>query len=126
MTCRMSAVVCVTPSRACLARLHCVAAWHQPPPPKPRPSEGQNRDTADPESRREDRRAHAGTDATVTRTECPVLRYLHRSDVIRNNFCVTALGRTNAGPIHHKCGKDGSNRSTIGSGQVPVICARRT
>jgi hypothetical protein len=64
-------------------------------------------------------------DAKVARPDSPVVRYVHRGDVIRNNFCVIALGRTNGGPLYRKCGKDGYNWYIVVGGQVPVTCAHR-
>jgi hypothetical protein len=61
----------------------------------------------------------------VARPDSPVVRYVHRGDMIRNNYCLIALGRTNSGPLYHKCGKDGWNWYIVVGGQVPVTCAQR-
>ncbi|AOR31023.1 hypothetical protein BFF78_08190 [Streptomyces fodineus] len=45
--------------------------------------------------------------ASVARTDSQVVRYVHRGDVLRNNFCLIALGRTNSGPLYRECGEDG-------------------
>lgn len=64
-------------------------------------------------------------DAPVARPDSPVVRYVHRGDVIRNNFCLITLGRTNSGPLYHMCGKDGYDWYIVVGGQVPVTCAQR-
>jgi hypothetical protein len=64
-------------------------------------------------------------DAPVARPDSPVVRYVHRGEVIRNNFCLIALGRTNSGPLYRKCGKDGYDWYIVVGGQVPVTCAQR-
>ncbi|MGW3956980.1 hypothetical protein ACWEKM_40200 [Streptomyces sp. NPDC004752] len=61
----------------------------------------------------------------VAQPDSPIVRYVHRGDVIRNNFCLIALGRTNSGPLYHKCDKDGWNWYIVVGGQVPVTCAKR-
>ncbi|GAA2658782.1 hypothetical protein [Streptomyces vastus] len=63
--------------------------------------------------------------AKVARPDSPVVRYVHRGDVITNRFCVVALGRTNGGPLYRKCGRDGYNWYIVAGGQVPVTCAQR-
>ncbi|MDQ1024694.1 hypothetical protein QF035_002276 [Streptomyces umbrinus] len=64
-------------------------------------------------------------DAKVARPDSPVVRYVHRGDVIRNNFCLIARGRTMSGPLYRKCDKDGYNWYIVVGGQVPVTCAKR-
>ncbi|MGW7820924.1 hypothetical protein ACWGLF_22960 [Streptomyces puniciscabiei] len=64
-------------------------------------------------------------DAPVDRPDSPGVRYVHRGDVSRNNFCLIALGRTNRGPLYRKCGKDGYDWYLVVGGQVPVTCAQR-
>ncbi|GAA2657550.1 hypothetical protein [Streptomyces vastus] len=63
--------------------------------------------------------------AKVARPDSPVVRYVHRGDVITNRFCIIALGRTNDGPLYRKCGRDGYNWYIVAGGQVPVTCAQR-
>lgn len=63
--------------------------------------------------------------APVARPDSPVVRYVHRGDVIRNNFYLIALGRSNDGPLYRKCGKDGHDWYIVIGGQVPVTCAQR-
>ncbi|MFD8723990.1 hypothetical protein ACFV2H_40055 [Streptomyces sp. NPDC059629] len=63
--------------------------------------------------------------APVAGPNSPVVRYVHRGDVIRNNFCLIAIGRTNSGPAYHKCDKDGYNWYIVVGGQIPVTCAKR-
>ncbi|MFD8723878.1 hypothetical protein ACFV2H_39490 [Streptomyces sp. NPDC059629] len=63
--------------------------------------------------------------ATVAGPDSPVVRYVHRGDVIRNNFRLIALGRSNSGPVYRECGKDGYDWYIVVGGQVPVTCAER-
>jgi hypothetical protein len=61
----------------------------------------------------------------VARPNSPVVRYVHRGNVIRNSYCLIALGRSDGGPVYNKCGKDGYNWYVVIGGQVPVTCAAR-
>ncbi|MER5541008.1 hypothetical protein ABT072_00665 [Streptomyces sp. NPDC002589] len=63
--------------------------------------------------------------ASVARPDSPVVRYVHRGEVIRNNFCLIALGRTNSGPLYRMCGEGGYDWYIVIGGQVPVTCAQR-
>ncbi|MEV7981867.1 hypothetical protein [Streptomyces sp. NPDC086519] len=65
-------------------------------------------------------------DAPVAQPDSPVVRYVHRGDVIQNNFCLLALGRGSSGPVYRECGRDGYNWYIVVGGQVPVTCAKQT
>ncbi|MFF4752265.1 hypothetical protein ACWD5R_45745 [Streptomyces sp. NPDC002514] len=64
-------------------------------------------------------------DAPVARLDSLVVRYVRRGEVIRNNYCLIAQGRTYSGPLYHECSKDGWNWYIVVGGQVPVTCAKR-
>jgi hypothetical protein len=61
--------------------------------------------------------------APVAGPDSPVVRYLHRGDVVRS--CVEAIARTQSGPAYHKCGRGGHVWRIIQGGQVPATCLKR-
>ncbi len=61
--------------------------------------------------------------APVASPDSPVVRYLHRGDVVRS--CVEAIARTQSGPAYHKCGRGGHVWRIIRGGQVPATCLKR-
>ncbi|MEU0915053.1 hypothetical protein OG968_35680 (plasmid) [Streptomyces althioticus] len=61
--------------------------------------------------------------APVAAPDSPVVRYLHRGDVVRS--CVEAIARTQSGPAYHKCGRGGHVWRIVRGGQVPATCLKR-
>ncbi|WP_415954373.1 hypothetical protein [Streptomyces sp. KLOTTS4A1] len=61
-------------------------------------------------------------DAPVAKADSPIVRYVHRGDVLRT--CVTAVDRTESGPAYRKCGKGGWTWYIVRGGQIPTTCAR--
>ncbi|MEU9522806.1 hypothetical protein [Streptomyces sp. NPDC048224] len=59
----------------------------------------------------------------VASPDSPVVRYLHRGDVVTS--CVEALARTQSGPAYRKCGKGGHVWRIVRGGQVPATCLKR-
>ncbi|MET8822619.1 hypothetical protein [Streptomyces rochei] len=62
-------------------------------------------------------------DAHVASPDSPVVRYLHRGDVVTS--CVEAIARTQSGPAYHKCGRGGHVWRIVRGGQVPATCLKR-
>ncbi|KES02975.1 hypothetical protein BU52_33025 [Streptomyces toyocaensis] len=62
-------------------------------------------------------------DAPVASSNSPVVRYLHRGDVVTS--CVEAIARTQSGPAYRKCGRDGHVWRIVRGGQVPATCLNR-
>ncbi|MEU9523695.1 hypothetical protein [Streptomyces sp. NPDC048224] len=56
----------------------------------------------------------------VAAPNSPVVRYLHRGDVVTS--CVAAIARTQSGPAYRKCGKGGHVWRIVRGGQVPATC----
>lgn len=61
--------------------------------------------------------------APVAAPDSPVVRYLHRGDVVRS--CVEAIARTQSGPAYRKCGRGGHVWRVVRGGQVPATCLKR-
>ncbi len=61
--------------------------------------------------------------APVAAPDSPVVRYLHRGDVVRS--CVEAIARTQSGPAYRKCAKGGHIWRIVRGGQVPATCLKR-
>ncbi|MGI5397834.1 hypothetical protein [Streptomyces sp. CA-251251] len=61
--------------------------------------------------------------APVASPDSPVVRYLHRGDVVTS--CVAAIARTQSGPAYRKCGKGGHVWRIVRGGQVPATCLKR-
>ena len=61
--------------------------------------------------------------APVASPNSPVVRYLHRGDVVTS--CVEALARTQSGPAYRKCGRGGHIWRIVRGGQVPATCLKR-
>lgn len=59
----------------------------------------------------------------VASPDSPVVRYLHRGDVVTS--CVEAIARTQSGPAYHKCGRGGHVWRIVRGGQVPATCLKR-
>ncbi|GAA5216856.1 hypothetical protein [Streptomyces thinghirensis] len=62
-------------------------------------------------------------DRPVASPDSPVVRYLHRGDVVTS--CVAAIARTQSGPAYHKCGRGGHVWRIVRGGQVPATCLKR-
>ncbi len=61
--------------------------------------------------------------APVASPDSPVVRYLHRGDVVTS--CVEAIARTESGPAYRKCGRGGHVWRIVRGGQVPATCLKR-
>ncbi|MGW5043047.1 hypothetical protein ACWEQK_33390 [Streptomyces parvulus] len=61
--------------------------------------------------------------APVASPASPVVRYLHRGDVVTS--CVEAIARTQSGPAYRKCGRGGHVWRIVRGGQVPATCLKR-
>ncbi|MEU6460163.1 hypothetical protein [Streptomyces sp. NPDC047065] len=61
--------------------------------------------------------------APVAAADSPVVRYLHRGDVVRS--CVAAIARTESGPAYRKCGRGGHVWRVVRGGQAPATCLRK-
>ncbi|WP_309049164.1 hypothetical protein [Streptomyces sp.] len=61
--------------------------------------------------------------APVASPDSPVVRYLHRGDVVTS--CVEAIARTQSGPAYRKCGREGHVWRIVRGGQVPATCLKR-
>ncbi|MEV5703316.1 hypothetical protein AB0L55_38265 [Streptomyces anthocyanicus] len=61
--------------------------------------------------------------APVASPDSPVVRYLHRGDVVTS--CVEAIARTESGPAYRKCGRGGYVWRIVRGGQVPATCLKR-
>ncbi|GHI98160.1 hypothetical protein TPA0906_00260 [Streptomyces olivaceus] len=61
--------------------------------------------------------------APVASPNSPVVRYLHRGDVVTS--CVEAIARTQSGPAYRKCGRGGHVWRIVKGGQVPATCLKR-
>ncbi|MFI7396230.1 hypothetical protein [Streptomyces tendae] len=59
----------------------------------------------------------------VASPDSPVVRYLHRGDVVTS--CIEALARTWSGPAYRKCGRGGHVWRIVRGGQVPATCLKR-
>lgn len=62
-------------------------------------------------------------DRPVASPNSPVVRYLHRGDIVRS--CIEAIARTQSGPAYHKCGRGGHVWMIVRGGQVPATCLKR-
>ncbi|MFE1028302.1 hypothetical protein ACFW5I_27670 [Streptomyces sp. NPDC058818] len=56
-------------------------------------------------------------DAPVASPDSPVVRYLHRGDVVTS--CIEAIARTQSGPAYRKCGRGGHVWRIVRGGQAP-------
>ncbi|MGW2748113.1 hypothetical protein [Streptomyces sp. NPDC001450] len=60
----------------------------------------------------------------VAKPDSPVVRYIHRGDILTT--CVTAIARTDNGrPAYTKCGRGGWTWHVVQGGQIPATCTKR-
>ncbi|WP_229916894.1 hypothetical protein [Streptomyces fructofermentans] len=68
-------------------------------------------------------RKPAWNDGPVATPNSPIVRYLHRGDIVTS--CVAAIARTHQGPAYRKCGTGGHIWRIVQGGQVPATCLQK-